>query len=60
MVCRRQSFSLGCGSWGNTSICDNINWKHLVNETWVSKNLPTPKQLLPDDVLFARVKDRMM
>lgn len=56
----RQSFSLGCGSWGNTSICDNINWKHLVNETWVSKNLPTPKQLLPDDVLFARVKDRMM
>jgi len=55
----RQTFSLGCGSWGNTSICDNINWKHLINETWVSKNLPTPKELRPDEVLFARIKDRL-
>jgi len=55
----RQTFSLGCGSWGGTSICDNINWRHLINETWVSRNLPTPKELPPDDVLFARIRGRV-
>jgi len=55
----RQTFSLGCGSWGNTSICDNINWRHLINETTVSRNLATPKQLLSDEILFARIKDRL-
>lgn len=55
----RQTFSLGCGSWGGTSICDNINWRHLINETWVSRNLQTPKELPPDDVLFARIKGRV-
>ena len=55
----RQTFSLGCGSWGNTSICDNINWRHLINETWVSRNLATPKELLPDEVLFKRIQGRM-
>jgi sulfoacetaldehyde dehydrogenase len=55
----RQTFSLGCGSWGATSICDNINWRHLVNETWVSRNLPTPKELLPDEQLFARIQGRL-
>ena len=54
----RQTFSLGCGSWGKTSICENINWEHLINVTWVSKNLATPKELRPDDVLFARIKGR--
>jgi len=55
----RQTFSLGCGSWGGTSICDNINWRHLINETWVSRNLPTPKELWPDEVLFKRIQGRM-
>lgn len=53
----RQTFSLGCGSWGKTSICDNITWRHLINETWVSKPLAQHKELPPDDELFARVRD---
>jgi len=55
----RQTFSLGCGSWGNTSICHNITWKDLVNETWVSMPLKEPKELWDDDKLFGRVYDRM-
>ena len=55
----RQTFSLGCGSWGKTSICDNINWRHLINETWVSRNLATPKELLPDNILFKRIQGKM-
>ncbi|MDX1736010.1 MAG: aldehyde dehydrogenase family protein, partial [Halioglobus sp.] len=35
----RQTFSLGCGSWGGNSINHNITWRDLINETWVSKPL---------------------
>lgn len=55
----RQTFSLGCGSWGRTSTNDNIYWRHLINETWVSKNLPTPKELRSDEDLFGRIKGRL-
>jgi len=51
----RQTFSLGCGTWGNNSTNENINWRHLVNITWVSKPLPTPKVLPPDEELFGDV-----
>ena len=51
----RQTFSLGCGSWGNNSTNDNINWQHLVNITWVSKPLIVPKKLPSDEVLFGDV-----
>ena len=33
----RQTFSLGCGSWGGNSTNNNITWRDLINETWVSK-----------------------
>ena len=39
----RQTFSLGCGSWGGTGTSNNINWRDLINETWVSKPLAVPK-----------------
>lgn len=55
----RQTFSLGCGSWGNNSINHNITWRDLINETWVSKPLPTTKELPEDEVLFGRVLDKM-
>ena len=55
----RQTFSLGCGSWGNTSICHNITWRDLVNETWVSQPLAEPKVLWDDDKLFGRVYDKV-
>lgn len=51
----RQTFSLGCGSWGNNSTNENIYWKHLVNITWISKPLAQPKVLPSDDVLFGDV-----
>jgi len=51
----RQTFSLGCGSWGGTGTSNNINWRDLINETWVSKPLATPKTLPSDEQLFGEV-----
>ncbi len=51
----RQTFSLGCGSWGGTGTSNNINWRDLINETWVSKPLPVPKALPSDEDLFGDV-----
>ena len=54
----RQTFSLGCGSWGGNSTNNNITWRDLIDETWVSKPLATPKQLPSDDELFGSVMDK--
>jgi sulfoacetaldehyde dehydrogenase len=51
----RQTFSLGCGSWGGNGINHNITWRDLINETWVSKPLATTKILPPDEELFGAV-----
>lgn len=56
----RQTFSLGCGSWGNNSINHNVTWRDLINETWVSKPLPTTKVLKSDEELFGRIMDKMV
>ncbi len=50
----RQTFSLGCGSWGGNATNNNITWRDLVNETWVSKPLAVAKVLPSDEVLFGR------
>ena len=50
----RQTFSLGCGSWGGNATNNNVTWRDLINETWVSKPLATPKTLPSDDVLFGK------
>lgn len=55
----RQTFSLGCGSWGNNSTNDNINWQHLINVTWVSKPLPVAKQLPSDEELFGDLMQKL-
>ncbi|MBT8138489.1 MAG: aldehyde dehydrogenase family protein [Gammaproteobacteria bacterium] len=55
----RQTFSLGCGTWGGNSTNENINWRHLVNITWVSKPLANPKSLPPDEKLFGSVIDKL-
>jgi sulfoacetaldehyde dehydrogenase len=55
----RQTFSLGCGSWGGNSTNNNITWRDLINETWVSKPLAEAKILPPDEVLFASVIDEL-
>ncbi len=48
----RQTFSLGCGSWGNNSTNNNITWRDLINETWVSKPLAETKVIPGDEELF--------
>ncbi len=55
----RQTFSLGCGTWGGNSTNENINWKHLVNITWISKPLAVPKTLPTDEVLFGDVIEKL-
>lgn len=52
----RQTFSLGCGSWGGNSTNSNITWEDLVNITWVSNPLPVNKVLPTDDALFGDVQ----
>jgi len=50
----RQTFSLGCGSWGGNSTNNNITWRDLINETWVSKPLAVTKVLPSDEELFGK------
>jgi sulfoacetaldehyde dehydrogenase len=55
----RQTFSLGCGSWGGNGTNNNITWRDLINETWVSKPLAVPKTLPPDEELFGDVIEKL-
>ncbi|MBQ2062887.1 MAG: aldehyde dehydrogenase family protein [Oscillospiraceae bacterium] len=32
--------TLGCGSWGNNSISENLSWKHLINVSRIAKVRP--------------------
>lgn len=48
----RQTFSLGCGSWGGNGTNNNISWIDLVNITWISKPLAQVKVLPSDEALF--------
>ena len=55
----RQTFSLGCGSWGGNGTNNNISWRDLINETWVSKPLPQTKELISDEELFGDVINKL-
>ena len=55
----RQTFSLGCGSWGGNGTNNNISWRDLINETWVSKPLAKTKELPNDDELFGDVIQKL-
>ncbi|MGI6691331.1 MAG: aldehyde dehydrogenase family protein [Christensenellales bacterium] len=39
--------TLGCGSWGNNSISENLSWKHLLNISRVAD--VKPGSFVPDD-----------
>lgn len=39
--------TLGCGSWGNNSISENLWWKHLVNIARIAVSIPDAK--IPSD-----------
>ena len=53
----RQTFSLGCGSWGGNGTNNNITWRDLIYDTWVSKPLATPKVLPSDEELGKRKRE---
>ena len=55
----RQTFSLGCGSWGGNGTNNNISWRDLINETWISKPLAETQELASDEVLFGRIMDKL-
>ena len=55
----RQTFSLGCGSWGGNGTNNNISWRDLINETWVSKPLSQTKELISDEELFGDVMNKL-
>jgi succinate-semialdehyde dehydrogenase len=40
MIGLNPTMSLGCGSWGNNSISDNITFYHLMNTTRVARIIP--------------------
>jgi sulfoacetaldehyde dehydrogenase len=48
----RQTFSLGCGSWGGNGTNNNITWRDLINETWISRPLAVNKAIPEDEELF--------
>jgi len=50
----RQTFSLGCGSWGGNATNNNISWSDLINVTWVSKPLAQTKVIPSDEDLFGK------
>ena len=55
----RQTCSLGCGSWGGNGTNNNISWRDLINETWVSKPLNQTKELISDEELFGDVMNKI-
>lgn len=55
----RQTFSLGCGSWGGNGTNNNISWRDLINETWVSMPLAETKVIPSDEELFGDVMSKI-
>jgi sulfoacetaldehyde dehydrogenase len=50
--------SLGCGTWGGNIVSENINLKHYMNVTWVSRPIPEDKP--SDEELFGEFYDSNM
>jgi len=42
------SLSMGCGSWGGNSIDGNLNWRHFVQTTKVTREIPAREPALED------------
>jgi sulfoacetaldehyde dehydrogenase len=42
--------TIGCGTWAGNITSDNINWRHMLNYTWVSK--PVAEYVPTDEDLF--------
>jgi acyl-CoA reductase-like NAD-dependent aldehyde dehydrogenase len=46
------SVMLSCGTWGGSTISENVNWRHFLNYTWVSEPIARDKPEL--SALFGR------
>lgn len=44
------TISIGCGSWGNNSISENLTYRHLMNVTKVSRIIPNAVVPTPEEV----------
>jgi len=42
--------SLGCGTWAGNMTTDNINYRHFLNYTWLSR--PIPEYVPSDEEIF--------
>lgn len=46
------TLTLGCGSWGGNITSENVNWKHFLNITWVSKLIEMNRP--SDEMIFSK------
>ena len=47
------TLTLGCGTWGGNITTENINWKHFLNVTWISKPIDPVKP--SEEEIFSEV-----
>ena len=45
------TLSLSCGTWGGNITTENVNARHFINLTWVSR--PIPAKVITEESLFA-------
>jgi acetaldehyde dehydrogenase (acetylating) len=50
------SFTLGCGTWGGSSVSENVTPKHLINIKRVAYGLKDCATLASNDATFNRIK----
>jgi sulfoacetaldehyde dehydrogenase len=50
------SLSMGCGTWGKNNFSDNMNWRHYVNITRISR--PIPERVPSEGELFGAYFDK--
>ena len=50
------SLSMGCGTWGKNNFSDNLNWRHYVNITRISR--PIPQRVPSERELFGALFDK--
>jgi len=44
------SLSMGCGTWGRNNFSDNLNYRHYLNITRISR--PTPERVPGEQEIF--------
>ncbi|MGR8941903.1 MAG: aldehyde dehydrogenase family protein [Gammaproteobacteria bacterium] len=49
------TLSLSCGTWGGNITTENINARHFINLTWVSRPIPTRQ--IDESILFEKYWD---